>query len=663
MRLDQETIERIKQAAQVADVIGDYVSLKKKGANLWACCPFHGEKSPSFSVSPAKGIYKCFGCGKAGDSVRFIMDIEGLGYGEALRHLAKKYNIAIREIEDQTDEELAAQNAKESLLIALKYAKDYYKNNLFSNEEGQSIGYPYLKERGFSDGTIQAFELGYSLDSWDAFTSTALRNGFNIDILEKAGLTIVKSEENKKFDRFRNRVIFPIHNLSGKTIAFGARVLKTTDKKQPKYLNSPETDVYHKSQVLYGIYQAQKAIRAKNVCYLVEGYTDVISLYQAGIQNVVASSGTSLTAEQIQLIARFTDNITVLYDGDTAGIKASLRGMEMILEEGLNVKLVTFPEGDDPDSYVKKIGEKLFLEYVDENSVDFVLFKSQLFSEDLKKDPTQKSILITDIVQTLIKIKDLVKLNQYTERVANILNVKPHVLEMAIREIAVQERVKSQQRANEERRNTLAVLEQEEQKRLSKKLEQPISSTLLIPQTDAQEYATTLHEQECIRLLINHGTREVDPAVAPGITLMQYVLGEIDGLQFNTPIYQEMLMLCRQKFLEGTVADTQYFLSHPIAEIQSESINLVAEKHSVSEAWLSKHEIFVPTELDKLADMAYTNILRLKKSFNDDHLSSLMKQLAQTKDPQEQNTLLMQFMQAKEVEKQIAKELGTVVVR
>ncbi|WP_310588873.1 DNA primase [Flectobacillus sp. BAB-3569] len=407
MRLDQETIERIKQAAQVADVIGDYVSLKKKGANLWACCPFHGEKSPSFSVSPAKGIYKCFGCGKAGDSVRFIMDIEGLGYGEALRHLAKKYSIAIQE-SPLTDEQLQAQNARESLYIALNYAKNYYQNNLFQHEEGQSIGYPYFKERGFSDKTIKAFELGYSLDIWDAFTRDALKNGYSIDVLEKAGLTIRKPEENKMFDRFRNRVIFPIHNVSGKTIAFGARILKA-DKNQPKYLNSPETEVYHKSNILYGIYQAKNAIRSKDVCYLVEGYTDVISLYQAGIENVVASSGTSLTLEQIRLIARFTQNITVLYDGDPAGIKASLRGMDMILEEGLNVKLVVFPQGEDPDSYVQKIGSDAFVQYITDHASDFITFKAELFLKEAGNDPFKRAELIKDMVGSISRIPDSIK--------------------------------------------------------------------------------------------------------------------------------------------------------------------------------------------------------------------------------------------------------------
>ncbi|MCX6193566.1 MAG: DNA primase [Cytophagales bacterium] len=355
MRIDPETVERIKQTAAVADVIGDYVTIKKKGANYWACCPFHGEKTPSFSISPAKGIYKCFGCGKAGDSVRFVMDMEGLGYGEALRHLAKKYGIDIQE-EEMTDDQLVRQNERESLLIILEYAKEFFKKQLYETDEGKSIALPYFKERGFSDATLQSFDLGYSPEAWDAFLKSALKQGFTQEIIEKAGLVTQKNDDGKVYDRFRNRVIFPIHNVSGKIIAFGARILRNDAKNQAKYLNSPETEVYHKSATLYGIAQAKNEIRTKDVCYLVEGYTDVISLHQAGIKNVVASSGTSLTIEQIKLIGRFTQHVTVLYDGDSAGIKAALRGMDLILEEGLQVNLVVFPEGNDPDSFVRKIG-------------------------------------------------------------------------------------------------------------------------------------------------------------------------------------------------------------------------------------------------------------------------------------------------------------------
>jgi DNA primase len=718
MRIDPQTIDRIKQTADVADVIGDYVSLKKKGANLWACCPFHGEKSPSFSVSPAKGIYKCFGCGKAGDSVRFIMDIEGLGYGEALRHLAKKYGIEIQETV-MTDEQQLAQNERESLLIVLNYAKNYYQNNLFKHEEGQSIGYPYFKERGFSDKTINTFELGYSLESWDAFTKEALKNGYSLEILEKAGLTIIKeqappaprggafstelSEEiteskapplgaggAKSFDRFRNRVTFPIHSVAGKVIAFGARILKA-DKSQAKYLNSPETEVYHKSNVLYGIFQAKNSIRTKDVCYLVEGYTDVISLHQAGIENVVASSGTSLTVEQIRLIGRFTQNITVLYDGDTAGIKASLRGMDMILEEGLNVKLVVFPEGEDPDSYVQKIGSEAFIEHIKTHAADFITFKAELALKEAGDDPFKRAELIKDMVGSISKIPDSIKRSVFFQKTANLMQIDEQLLISESNKITIERgRQKDKDR---ERENNRQRLQNDLPKGVTTNrpsapppnvnfddmpsfseddnfsdfgiIDGGNSVYEEVPIAPPEAPRTTLvgmglQEQECIRLLINHGTKDVDPVLAPGITLTQYILTEIDGMNFATPIYQQVLTIFREQFTQGNVPDGAFFMGHEISEIQQEAINLSSERYSLSDQWV-KHEIFVPTEVEKLADLAFQNILRLKKTYNELMMKDLMKQIAQTKDAEEQNRLLEMFMQAKEVEKQISRELGTVV--
>ena len=696
MRIDPVTIERIKQTADVADVIGDYVSLKKKGANLWACCPFHGEKSPSFSVSPAKGIYKCFGCGKAGDSIRFIMDIEGLGYGEALRHLAKKYGIEIQET-IMTDEQLLAQNERESLLIVLNYAKNYYQNNLFKHDEGQSVGYPYFKERGFSDKTINTFELGYSLESWDALTKEALKNGYSLEVLEKAGLTIIKESEqtgfgnnqNKSFDRFRNRVTFPIHNVSGKVIAFGARILKT-DKSQAKYLNSPETEVYHKSDVLYGIFQAKNTIRTKDVCYLVEGYTDVISLHQAGIENVVASSGTSLTIEQIRLIGRFTQNITVLYDGDTAGIKASLRGMDMILEEGLNVKLVVFPEGEDPDSYVQKIGSENFVKHIQESATDFITFKAELSLKEAGNDPFKRAELIKDMVGSISKIPDSIKRSIFFQKTASLMQIDEQLLISESNKITIERgRQKDKDRERDNNRQRLqndlpkgvtlskpapnvnlgempSFSEDEEfsgflgdfnpnQQNTDKIIDSPEAPRTVIT-------GMGLQELECIRLLINHGTKEVDPGVAPGVTVTHYILAEIDGMNFATPIYQEILTMFREQFLQGNILNAQHFIGHKLEKIQQEAINLSSERYSISDQWV-KHEINVPTEIDKLADLAFQNILRLKKAYNEQQMKDIMKQIAQTSDITEQTRLLEMFMQAKNIEKDIAKELGTVVVR
>jgi DNA primase len=722
MRIDPATIERIRQTADVADVIGDYVSLKKKGANLWACCPFHGEKSPSFSVSPAKGIYKCFGCGKAGDSIRFIMDIEGLGYGEALRHLAKKYGIEIQETV-MTDEQLLAQNERESLLIVLNYAKNYYQNNLFKHDEGQAIGYPYFKERGFSDKTINTFELGYSLESWDAFTKEALKSGYNLEVLEKAGLTIIKNNETtappasrggafstelseemteskapplgaggasvRSFDRFRNRVTFPIHNVSGKVIAFGARILKA-DKSQAKYLNSPETEVYHKSNVLYGIFQAKNAIRTKDVCYLVEGYTDVISLHQAGIENVVASSGTSLTIEQIRLIGRFTQNITVLYDGDTAGIKASLRGMDMILEEGLNVKLVVFPEGEDPDSYVQKIGSEAFVKHIQENATDFITFKAELSLKEAAGDPFKKAELIKDMVGSISKIPDSIKRSIFFQKTASLMQIDEQLLISESNKITIERG--RQKEKDRERDNNRQRLQNDLPKGVTLSKPAPNINLGEMPSFSEDEdfsgflgdFTPSQHvvevvidlpeaprvtikgmypqEQECIRLLINHGTREVDPEQAKGVTLVHYVLHEIDGMNFETPLYQEILSTFREHLLKEIILPTDYFIGHENTPIQQEAINLITERYSASDEW-ANFDIFVPVKDYKLPDVVYQNLLRLKKAYKEIENEQLHKKMFNTSSPEEGDLLLRQFMDNKEVVKQIANILGTVVSR
>ena len=708
MRIDQETIDRIKHAAEIADVIGDYVSLKKKGANLSACCPFHGEKTPSFSVSPAKGIYKCFGCGKAGDSVRFIMDIEGIGYGEALRHLAKKYGIEIQETK-LTDEQLLAQNERESLLIALNYANSFYQKQLTQSDEGRAIGYSYFKERGFSDKTIQTFELGYSLESWDAFTKDALKTGYNIEILEKAGLSLRKSDgSDKVFDRFRNRVIFPIHNVSGKTIAFGARILKPDPKNPAKYINSPETEVYHKSNVLYGIYQAKNAIRSKDVCYLVEGYTDVISLHQAGIENVVASSGTSLTLEQIRLISRFTQNVTVLYDGDAAGIKASLRGMDMILEEGLNVKLVVFPEGDDPDSYVRKIGSEAFSAHISEHATDFITFKAELFLQEAGKDPFKRAELIKDMVESISKIPDSIKRQVFFQKTAALMQMDEAILIAESNKINLerskqrdkdQKREQNRQRLQQDLPNNVVI-----QNRQSPPIEDggmmsfseddmnqgqefyPSQSSQItghqlttnqlstVPQQPVVKSHLTLQEQECIRLLINFGSREIEAKQVPGYRIADHVLRDIKDINFTTPIYDKILSLCRSEMnidydsppnQNQLALDSDFYINYPDQEIQQEAINLIliSEKHVLSDSWEKIHDIHVPKEADILAEMTFTNIVRLKMGITEKRLDDVKQQMIACQDVELQNNLVKQFMHLKDIQRLLAKELGNVVVR
>jgi DNA primase len=398
------TIDKIIDAARVEDVIGDFITLKKRGSNLLGLCPFHGEKSPSFTVSPAKGIYKCFGCSKSGTAVNFIMDHESLSYPEALKYLANKYGIEVVE-KEVTNEEKAQQNEKESLYIVMQYAQKYFTDLLLNDDLGRSIGLGYFTERGFSQATIDKFQLGYSSDERRKFSETAVKNSYKPEYLVKTGMSILSNNHvdgnpitvTDIFDRYTGRVMFPIHNITGKVIGFGGRIL-TNDKKQAKYINSPQTDIYDKSKTLYGLFQAKKTIIQEDTCFLVEGYTDVISMHQSGIENVVASSGTSLTVEQIKLIHRFTKNITILYDGDLAGIKASFRGIDLILEEGMNVRVLLFPDGDDPDSYSKKVTNDEFKAFIKSNSKDFIAFKTSLLYQEAENDPIKRAELIKDIV-------------------------------------------------------------------------------------------------------------------------------------------------------------------------------------------------------------------------------------------------------------------------
>jgi DNA primase len=652
MRIDPETVERIKQTAAVADVIGDYVSVKKKGANFWACCPFHGEKTPSFSISPSKGIYKCFGCGKAGDSVRFIMDIEGLGYGEALRHLAKKYGIDIQE-EEMTDDQVLRQNERESLLIILEYAKSYFKSQLHDSEEGKSIAWPYFKERGFSEATLQAFDLGYSPEAWDAFLKAALKQGYSQEIIEKAGLVTQRNDEGKVYDRFRNRVIFPIHNVSGKTIAFGARILRNDPKSnQAKYLNSPETEVYHKSASLYGIFQAKNEIRKLDVCYLVEGYTDVISLHQAGIHNVVASSGTSLTVEQIRLIGRFTQHVTVLYDGDSAGIKAALRGMDLILEEGLQVNLVVFPEGEDPDSYVRKIGSEAFINYIKEHSKDVISFQANLFLKESGDDPFKRAELIKEMVQSISKIPDAIQRSLFIQKTAFMMRLDEEVLLAEMNKIHLKNL--KQKGGNVPTPGQVNPQDYQEIRQLI----EPTAQS----ETPTHQNLAYYQESECIRLLINFGHLEINPEKAPGVTLTYYLIEELEGVHFQVPLFSQIMAICKEAFLGGISPKPDFYMHHSDEEIQHFAIDCSSDKHNLSSTWKEKHDIRVVMEHDMLEDLAFKNVLRLRKVYNDQKLQESLDLMANFQgDSSEMNELLLNFIRLKEVQKNISQELGTVI--
>ncbi len=624
----------------IEEVVSDYVSLKRKGQNLWACCPFHDEKTPSFSVAPHKGIYKCFGCGKAGDSISFVQEHDGLSYMEAIRWLANKYGIEVEEAE-RTDEQIEQQNERDSLYIIMGFARDYFQRLLQENEQGRSIGMSYFKERGFTEKTIEKFELGYSLDQWDALTKEAINKAYSEDLLEKAGL-LVRKEGGKKYDRFRGRVIFPIHNVSGKVVAFGARTLKKDDK--PKYLNSPETEVYHKSKVLYGLYQARQAIRQQDNCYLVEGYTDVISLHQSDIENVVASSGTSLTADQVKLISRFSQNITVLFDGDTAGVKASLRGIDMILQEGMNVRVVMFPAGEDPDSYSRKIGTSAFQQYLRDHLQDFITFKLNLFAEDASRDPLKKAESIKEVISSIAVIPDPVKRAVYLKESSKLLEMDESVLLAELNKLLI-ERKQKQTKPRQHREET------------------DTTQAAVALERDAEPFdqrgIIAIQERESIRLLLNYGHNELED----NYKLYQYLLEELSEVEFTDPLYKEIFEIFKKEHDNGNTIDNQYFIHHGSGEVKQAVIDLTSVRREVSPIWTDKYQIHVPHEQDTLDHTVYQNITRLKRNIIQKLIDENMENLKNVTDPVEMDRLFDIQKRLKASEMELSKILGIVISR
>ena len=638
MRISDSTIQTIMDTADIVDVVSDYVTLKRRGQNMLACCPFHDEKTPSFTVSPAKEIYKCFGCGKGGDPVSFVMEIEGVGYVEALKQLAAKYGITVEQ-EELPPDEVHKQNERDSLYIVLNYAKETFEHNLWETEDGQNIGLSYLLERGIDKQNIKKFELGYTFPEWDSFYKKARADGHSQDLLEKAGL-IIRKEPDKVFDRFRGRVIFPIQSVSGKTIAFGARTLKKED--QPKYLNSPETDVYHKSKILYGIYQAKQAIRQKQNCYLVEGYTDVISLHMAGIENVVASSGTSLTDEQIRMIGRFSENITVLFDGDQAGIKASLRGIDMILEGGLNVKAVVFPTGEDPDSYFRQVGSTAFQEYLQKQAIDFITFKVNLFKEEAERDPIRKSEVIREIVQSIAKIPDPIKRSVYLQLCSTLLSIDESVLITQMNKVLLSQKKEKQKKQIEDESGAEAVDEAEEDR----------EDRVYNQDSLAQQ------ERESIRLLLNYGLNQLENESS----ICQHLLGELNEIEFSTPVYVEVINIFKEHLQKNIIVDAEFLKRQGSQEIRSLVVDLISDQHEISPLWEDKYHIYVPKEKDKLSNLVYENVLRLKQRYLRKMINENREILKNAKEIEEEMLYLKVIQELKNTEKDIAKELGNVIM-
>lgn len=607
--IKDEVKQQILDAARIEEVVGDFVTLKRRGTNLIGLCPFHNEKTPSFIVSPAKGIYKCFGCGKGGDSVSFLMEHDQLTYPEALRALARKYGITIEEA-PRSAEQIQQMNHRESLMQLSAFAENFFKDHLWKTEEGQRIGLTYFRERGFSDATIEAFSLGYSPQGWDVLTQAALKQAYSKDVLVECGFTI-ENEQNKLYDRFRGRVMFPIQNLSGRVIAFGGRVL-ATEKTKAKYVNSPESVIYNKSQVLYGIFQAKREIIAKDMAYLVEGYTDVISLHQAGITNVVASSGTSLTQDQIKLVSRFTRNITILYDGDAAGIKASFRGINMLLEHGLNVRVVLFPDGHDPDSFSRSHSIEEITAYLNEQAVDFIRFKTQLLLKDIGDDPIKRAALIEDIVESIALIPDEIYRAVYVQECGRILHIEEADLVSRLNKV-LRQRYKQKLREEERRLGNAASASADAAEAESGASAVDVLSDRL-QQTQRQIDAVALEQQRddilersVLRLLIGFGREtttqcfvdedgnEMEEAVSVGL----YVLRELeeDDMRFSDPVNQQILAIYQRQAAENYVPSMEDLMQIEDEAVKNRIVDITYNPHEISPVW-EKKLIRVPVETD-----------------------------------------------------------------
>lgn len=638
--VDQSVIDRVIETAQIVEVVQDFITLKRRGANFLGNCPFHNEKTPSFTVSPAKGIFKCFGCGKGGNSVSFVMDHEHLNFTDAIKFLAKKYNIEIVE-KELSERDVQQKNERESLQIVSDFAQKYFSDTLFNNKEGQAIGLSYFRERGFSDKTIEKFQLGYSVDKFDEFTVEAQKKGYKLEYLVKTGLTIHSND--KYFDRFSGRVIFPIHSISGKVIGFGGRTLRT-DKKTAKYQNSVESEIYHKSKVLYGLFFAKKAIVQQDKCFLVEGYADFISMFQAGIENIVASSGTSFTIEQIRLIKRFTQNITILYDGDSAGIKASIRAIDMILEEGLNVKVVLFPDGDDPDSYARKVSSTELTRFIAENENDFITFKTKMLIKDAEKDPVQKANLIKDVVHSISIIPDPIAMSVYIRECSSLLKVDEQILYHEVVNLKRKKRENQKSQTND--------LEAFEEQFVSPKQSNPITAN-----TENVEYFI-------IRLLMNYGNHTLladENGVRP--TVAKYIIKELkdDDLQFSNEQYQGIFNEVVESIEKNGEFNQEYFINHSNVNIRKTTVDMLFQAYELSKIW-ERHEALVQTEEMKLNEIVSQTIIAYKNVYVVQELKQIEQSLKISKDEEEINTLVERHMKMKEIHKIIQKRLGGRII-
>lgn len=662
--IDQATIDRIIDAAQVVDVVSQFVTLKRRGINYVGLCPFHEDRTPSFYVSPSKNICKCFACGEGGTAVHFIMKHEQLSYFDALRYLAKKYNIEIQERE-LTDEQKQAYNERESLFILNDFARNHFVKTLHEHIEGKSVGLSYFKERGFREDIIQKFQLGYSLEQRDSLTQEAIRNGYKEEFLIKTGLTIKSESNGALIDRFRGRVIFPVHTLSGKVVAFGGRILKKAEN-TGKYVNSPESEIYHKGSELYGIYFAKQAITKADCCYLVEGYTDVISMHQAGIENVVASSGTALTHGQIRLIHRFTEYVTILYDGDAAGIKAALRGIDLLLEEGMKIKVVLLPDGEDPDSFARKQNAESLTKYVQEHEVDFIRFKTQLLLDDAGNDPIKRATLISDIVSSIAVIPDNIIRSVYIKDCSILLNIDERIL---IQEV------------NKKR---LAHLEKAPQPKIDPELS-AINVDLSQPEAHrgkpvVKKTNIDKFELAILYFIVRYGMEilieggENNPATGDmPTTVIDWVKFDLqrDGFWFTNPLYKTILEDAIEHSANEYFNPSRYFLAHTDAHISKIAAELVSDRYQLSKLHIKQFGENLKKEDTPLAEEKHLwkNVPRAVTELKDAHISKQMKEIKEDLEKKQKEKdwdgaiiLMQKLKEMDEIKKILAKELGERII-
>jgi DNA primase len=648
-KIPSHIIDQIMQSSRIEEVIGDFVQLKRAGSSLKGLSPFTDEKTPSFIVSPAKQIFKCFSTGKGGTVVTFLIEKEHFSYPEALRWLANRYNIEIPEETAPTAEEIADKNERDSLFIINEFAKNHFFHNLFETEEGKAVGLSYFEERGFRKDIVEKFQLGYCLNVSDNFTKNALEKGYKLEYLEKVGLT--KSKDDRQFDFFRGRVMFPIQSITGRVLGFGGRTL-FTDKKIAKYFNSPESIIYNKSEILYGLFFAKGAIVKYDECFLCEGYTDVISMHQAGIENVVSSSGTSLTKEQVKLVKRYTQNLTILYDGDAAGIKASFRGIDLILEEGMNVKVVLFPDGEDPDSFSKKTSSTELEQYIKDHRQDFITFKASILLKENGNDPLKKSDLIRDIVQSVSLIPDQITRSVYVQEIARQFEISESIISNELIKV---------------RRNTIARQIQEPGLK-EVELEKQDLLTPPLPEIDVKE--DYLYEQELIRLLLRFGTREIivlsEEREEQSTSIIELIINEVmtDDLSFTHPIFNRIFQFFVDGIRENVLYSSSYFKRLEDQEIVTFVSDLESREIELSHNWIHHHGIFTKSESDNLYPTVMNGIYNFKYHKVEERLIEIKKSF-KTIELSDEDVLLAlsEQMALEKVKKVISEKLGRIILK